>query len=149
MQEMKELRREVNALKDAKLKSLSSFNLYVKKVRVTLTMNANGLIEGTELMSDRYAKIIAKAKDGKTMLGACTLDTWESDRNLDLRRIFSGSGKLGWGLIIINGNPSDWERVVVNGRAVGSVSVSYDLTIKTTSECIVDVTYEDNPYAPA
>lgn len=144
VQEMKALRREVEALKVAKEKAMMNFKLKQQQKNVSLTMNRNGYVTGLQVMSDKYAKIIATAKDGKTMIGSCTLRTGD-DRTLDLREVLSGQGKLGWSFMIIDGNDSDWQTVLGGG----SVTASYTLDIRTTSDCDVTITYEDNPYAPA
>lgn len=142
--EMKALRKEVSALKDAKMKAMMNFRLKEQQKKVTLTMNQNGYVTGLQVMSDKYAKIIATAKDGKTMIGGCTLRTVD-DRTLDLRGLLTGQGQLGWAFMITDGNESDWQTVTGGG----SVTASYTLDIRTTSDCEITITYEDNPYAPA
>lgn len=144
IQEMKDIRRELNALKIAKEKAAMNFRVKAQQRNVTLTMNANGYVTGLNVMSDKYAKIIATSKNGKNMLGSCTLREGDG-RTLDLKRIMSGTGELGWYFIIMNGTEDDW-RIVTEG---GAVSVTYTLDIQTTSDCDITISYEDNPYAPA
>lgn len=144
IQEMKDIRRELNALKIAKEKAAMNFRVKAQQKNVTLTMNANGYVTGLNVMSDKYAKIIATSKNGKNMLGSCTLREGDG-RTLDLKRIMSGTGKLGWYFIIMDGTEDDW-RIVTEG---GAVSVTYTLDIQTTSDCDITISYEDNPYAPA
>lgn len=142
--EMKAIRKEVGALKDAKMKAMMNFRLLQQEKTVSLTMNRNGYVTGLQVMSDKYAKIIATSKDGKTMIGTCTLETAD-DRTLDLRNTLTSDGQLGWTLMIIDGNESDWQTVTGGG----SVTATYTLDIRTTSDCTITITYEDNPYAPA
>lgn len=144
IQEMKDIRRELNALKIAKEKAAMNFRVKAQQRNVTLTMNANGYVTGLNVMSDKYAKIIATSKNGKNMLGSCTLREGDG-RTLDLKRVMSGTGKLGWYFIIMDGTEDDW-RIVTEG---GAVSVTYTLDIQTTSDCDITISYEDNPYAPA
>ena len=144
VQEMKDIRRELNALKIAKEKAAMNFRVKAQQRNVTLTMNANGYVTGLNVMSDKYAKIIATSKNGKNMLGSCTLREGDG-RTLDLKRIMSGTGELGWYFIIMDGTEDDW-RIVTEG---GAVSVTYTLDIQTTSDCDITISYEDNPYAPA
>lgn len=144
IQEMKDIRRELNALKIAKEKAAMNFRVKAQQRNVTLTMNANGYVTGLNVMSDKYAKIIATSKNGKNMLGSCTLREGDG-RTLDLKRIMSGTGELGWYFIIMDGTEDDW-RIVTEG---GAVSVTYTLDIQTTSDCDITISYEDNPYAPA
>lgn len=144
IQEMKDIRRELNALKIAKEKAAMNFRVKAQQRNVTLTMNANGYVTGLNVMSDKYAKIIATSKNGKNMLGSCTLREGDG-RTLDLKRIVSGTGELGWYFIIMDGTEDDW-RIVTEG---GAVSVTYTLDIQTTSDCDITISYEDNPYAPA
>lgn len=144
IQEMKDIRRELNALKIAKEKAAMNFRVKAQQRNVTLTMNANGYVTGLNVMSDKYAKIIATSKNGKNMLGSCTLREGDG-RTLDLKRILSGTGELGWYFIIMDGTEDDW-RIVTEG---GAVSVTYTLDIQTTSDCDITISYEDNPYAPA
>lgn len=142
-QEMKEIRREVLAQKALKEKAIMNFGVKSQSKTVTLTMNQNGYVTGLNVMSDKYAEIIATSADGKNMLGTCTLRS-SDDRQLDLRRLLTDSGKLGWSLIIIDGNSSDWSTVTGGG----SVTVSYIIDIRTTSNCTITINYKDNPYAP-
>lgn len=144
IQEMKDIRRELNALKIAKEKAAMNFRVKAQQKNVTLTMNTNGYVTGLNVMSDKYAKIIATSKNGKNMLGSCTLREGDG-RTLDLKRIMSGTGELGWYFIIMDGTEDDW-RIVTEG---GAVSVTYTLDIQTTSDCDITISYEDNPYAPA
>lgn len=144
IQEMKDIRRELNALKIAKEKAAMNFRVKAQQRNVTLTMNANGYVTGLNVMSDKYAKIIATSKNGKNMLGSCTLKEGDG-RTLDLKRLESGTGKLGWYFMIMDGTESDWETVTGGG----SVTVTYTLDIQTTSDCDITISYEDNPYAPA
>ena len=142
-QNMKEIRREVMAQKALKEKAIMNFGIKAQSKTVTLTMNRNGYVTGLNVMSDKYAEIIATAKDNKNMLGTCTLRS-SDDRTLDLRRLVTDQGQLGWSLIIIDGNDSDWQTV----PSGGSVTVSYTIDIRTTSDCNVVINYKDNPYAP-
>ena len=134
IQEMKDIRRELNALKIAKEKAAMNFRVKAQQRNVTLTMNANGYVTGLNVMSDKYAKIIATSKNGKNMLGSCTLREGDG-RTLDLKRIMSGTGELGWYFIIMDGTEDDW-RIVTEG---GAVSVTYTLDIQTTSDCDITI----------
>lgn len=142
-QEMKEIRREVMAQKALKQKAIMNFGVKSQSKTITLTMNQNGYVTGLNVMSDKYAEIIATSTGGKNMLGTCTLRS-SDDRTLDLRRLITNQGQLGWSLIIIDGNASDWQTV----QGGGSVTVSYTIDIRTTSNCTIEINYKDNPYAP-
>lgn len=142
-QQMKEIRREVMAQKALKEKAIMNFGVKEQTINVTLTMNQNGYVTGLNVMSDKYAEIIATSDGDRNMIGTCTLKA-TSDRTLDLRRILTNKGQLGWGLIIVDGNDSDWQTVMGGG----SVSVTFALDIRTTSNCTIQVNYKDNPYAP-
>lgn len=142
-QNMKEIRREVMAQKELKEKAIMNFAVKSQSKTVTLTMNRNGYVTGLNVMSDKYAEIIATSTDGKNMIGTCTLRS-SDDRSLDLRRLITDQGQLGWSLIIIDGNDSDWQTV----PGGGSVSVTYTIDIRTSSNCNVTINYKDNPYAP-
>ena len=142
-QNMKDIRREVMAQKELKEKAIMNFAVKSQSKTVTLTMNQNGYVTGLNVMSDKYAEIIATSTDGKNMIGTCTLRS-SDDRSLDLRRLITNQGQLGWSLIIIDGNDSDWQTVTGGG----SVSVTYTIDIRTSSNCNVIINYKDNPYAP-
>ena len=122
-QNMKDIRREVMAQKELKEKAIMNFAVKSQSKTVTLTMNRNGYVTGLNVMSDKYAEIIATSTDGKNMIGTCTLRS-SDDRSLDLRRLITNQGQLGWSLIIIDGNDSDWQTV----PGGGSVSVNCRLT---------------------
>lgn len=136
---IKELEREIIALKTSYVKTATTIAIATKTTTVSFSLTLDTL--SGNVYGDQRAIVTLTTNNETEMISACyianmTPDTFD-DRIVDIVRLDSDENTARFGVAVFSQSYEDWQ-TLYNG---GSVSVSYTLQLVGSSNFSVSVSY--------
>ncbi len=132
------MEQEITALKTSKIKTSATLAIQEQSVALSLPLTLDTL--SGQVYSSKQAVITLKSADGGNFLSSLYLGMSSTEnRTYRVNRRKSDEGVVKFVVLISVGNASDWETLYGGG----SVTVNFNVNIRTTSECSLSLAYED------
>lgn len=132
------MEQEILALKTSKVKTSGTLAIQEQSVALSLPLTLNTL--SGQVYSSKQAVITLKSSDEGNFLSSLYLGmTGVDNRVFRVNRRYSDAGVVKFVVIITAGNATDWQTLYGGG----SVTVSFNANIRTTSECSLSLAYEE------